>query len=104
MVAKVRDAWQMMLALIVVVFASTIFYSQFSLNHDTSWYLVSTRMFIDGATLYDDIVEINPPLAFYLTVPSILLSDFTGLRPMTAFFMYVSALGGLSVLWVYFLT
>lgn len=86
---------------LVTIAVSTLFYASFSLNHDSSWYLVATRMFLDGGTLYRDIVEINPPLAFYLTAPALLLADFTGLTETTAFFLYVSALGGISVTWVY---
>ena len=99
--SKFRSASPTLIFVLLAVVASTLFYAQFSLNHDTSWYLVSTRMFMDGATLYDDIIEINPPLAFYLTMPGLVLSDLTNLRPATAFFLYVSMLGGLSVLWVY---
>lgn len=81
----------------------TLFYSQFSLNHDTSWYLVSTRLFLDGAHLYEDIVEINPPLAFYLTVPPLLISDLVGIRPATAQFLFTSSLAALSSYWTFVL-
>ncbi|EWS65914.1 GtrA-like protein [Hydrogenophaga sp. T4] len=38
-----------------------------SFNHDTSWFFVATHSWIDGASLYSGIMEINPPLLFYLT-------------------------------------
>ncbi len=41
------------------------------LNHDVAWYLVSGRRWIEGATLYRDILEVNPPLA-YIEVAAIL--------------------------------
>lgn len=62
------------------------------INHDTAWYLVATRTWLEGGTLYVDVVEINPPLAFYLTVPSIVLSDLTGLDETTAFHLVLAAL------------
>lgn len=96
-----RESLWVVVTLILCVFASSLFYSQFSLNHDTSWYLVATQMFMDGATLYQDIVEINPPLAFYLTIPALQLASVTHLQQPTALFIYVSALGGLSALWTY---
>lgn len=96
-----RAPTRMLVLVAVVVLASAIIYPQFSLNHDTSWYLVSTRMLLDGAGLYSDIYEINPPLAFYITTPALIISDLTHLRPAAAFFLYASVLGGLSVVWVY---
>lgn len=38
-----------------------------SFNHDTSWYFVATHLWIEGAPLYSGVMEINPPLLFYLT-------------------------------------
>jgi len=36
------------------------------LHSDVSWYLVATERFVNGARLYQDVIEVNPPLAFYL--------------------------------------
>ncbi len=86
--------------LITTVVAAALFYPYFSLNHDSSWYLVATRMWLDGEQLYFGIVEINPPLAFYLTAPALYLADGTGLNPTTAFLLYTVALAGASSLWL----
>ena len=64
------------LALLVV--ASALFYPQHDLSHDASWYLIATQKFFSGAELYSDIYEINPPLAFYLTIPSLYISNALG--------------------------
>lgn len=90
---------QLMILVPFLVVASIVFYSQFSLNHDSSWYLIATRRFLDGAELYRDIVEINPPLAFYLTVPGLTLADTFDVSPANGFFIYVSVLAGLSTFW-----
>lgn len=45
------------------------------INHDTAWYLIATRDWLAGAELYVDIVEVNPPLAFYLTIPAVVLAE-----------------------------
>ncbi len=89
------------IAALTAVIASVIFYSSFALNHDASWFLVSTRKFLDGAVLYRDIVETNPPLAFYLTVPALTLADLFNITTKSAFVLYVSLLGGFSVVWVH---
>jgi len=61
------------------------------INHDTAWYLVATQIWLDGGTLYVDVVEINPPLAFYLTASAIVVSDVTGLSPTNAFYVVLAA-------------
>ncbi|MCV2871190.1 hypothetical protein OEZ71_02655 [Defluviimonas sp. WL0050] len=59
------------------------------INLDTAWYLVATRDWLDGARLYVDIVELNPPLNFYFTVPPILLSDLLGISDTNAQYLFV---------------
>lgn len=36
---------------------------------DVSWYLYAAGRLLDGAQLYEDIVEINPPLGLWLSLP-----------------------------------
>jgi hypothetical protein len=43
------------------------------------WYLIATRKWLDGAVLYQTIMEVNPPLNFYLTVPAIVVADLLGI-------------------------
>ncbi|MEO1676887.1 MAG: GtrA family protein [Pseudomonadota bacterium] len=72
-----------------------------AVNHDTAWYLVATRTWLDGASLYDGIMEINPPLAFYLTVPVIWLADGLGLSDPLALNLWLSGLTAISLLWIW---
>lgn len=53
-------------------------------NGDTSWYLVATRMWMDGASLYSDVMEINPPMAFLITRAVLVFGDWSGLQDGTA--------------------
>ena len=48
------------------------------LNHDSSWYLLATARWMNGAELYSDILEINPPLSFYLTIPAVTFAKYFG--------------------------
>lgn len=82
--------------LAVVMAGAILFYPQFWMSHDNSWYLVATRMFLEGKQLYTEIVEINPPLAFYETVPALVLADLTGLNDTTAYQLWVIAISALS--------
>lgn len=88
--------------LLLAAFAVTagLVYPRFSLNHDVSWYLSATGMFLDGARLYIDIIEINPPLAFYLTAPPVAAARLFGLDPSTSYIVYVVILAVASSLWV----
>jgi putative flippase GtrA len=86
-------------AMAVLLAAAAWYYSGTMLNHDTSWYLIATPRWLDGAELYRDIVEINPPLSFYLTAPAVFLSRATGLTLDDAYVLQVIALSLVSLLW-----
>jgi putative flippase GtrA len=49
------------------------------LNHDVAWYLYSAGGILDGAKLYVDIVEVNPPLGIWTFLPVAWLSRAFGL-------------------------
>ena len=68
-------------------------------NHDVAWYLVATRRWLDGARLYVDLLEVNPPLNFYLTVPTILFSDLTGISDSNSEYVILAALLFASMYW-----
>ena len=69
------------------------------LHHDVSWYLVATRIWLEGGSLYRDIMEVNPPLAFYVTVPALWLSDLATMRESTSLALYVLTLAFVSLTW-----
>lgn len=70
-----------------------------TINHDTAWYLISTRKWLEGATLYVDLYEVNPPLNFYYTVPAVLLADGLGIGDVNAQYLVVAALTFMSLFW-----
>jgi len=61
-------------------------------NHDVAWYLFATRDWLAGAELYVDLVEVNPPLNFYLTVPTLLIADGLGIADMQAHYVTMALL------------
>lgn len=69
------------------------------INHDTAWYLIATREWLSGATLYRDIIEVNPPLNFYFTLPVIGLADATGLSDTNAQYVVLALSLFVSVSW-----
>jgi len=88
-----------------VIFLQLIAYFWFQslvdLNHDTAWYLVATQKWLDGARLYTDIIEVNPPWGFYWTVPAIWLSKLTALDKQLSFLVFIGFLSAISFLSVW---
>jgi len=78
-----------------------LLYQDRPINHDTAWYLVATRQWLDGARLYVDLIEVNPPLNFYLTVPAIWLADGLGLSDTNGQYLFLSGLCAASLIWVW---
>lgn len=64
-------------------------------NHDVAWILWGTRELLQGAAWGRDIIEPNPPLAWYIAMPSTWLADLLGL-PLAAAFQL--AVGGAALL------
>lgn len=49
-----------------------------SLDPDVSWINFGAQRMLAGAKLYRDVVEINPPLIYYLSMPPFWLANLTG--------------------------
>lgn len=69
------------------------------INHDTAWYLLATRKWLAGAQLYVDLIEVNPPLNFYLTVPPLALADLLGLSDTNGQYLWLALLTFVSLAW-----
>jgi hypothetical protein len=91
-----------MLALIVLTpVALVAVYLPALTNNDVAWYLLATRKWLDGARLYHDIIEVNPPLVFYLDIIPVIAARLTGWSAGACFVLYVAALTGfaLALIW-----
>ncbi|MBB4633782.1 GtrA family protein [Sphingosinicella soli] len=97
------DGRSMFAACVAWGFAAAVLFALYfwgrPFNHDTSWYLVATEKFLNGARLYVDVIEINPPLAFYVTAPPIIVSELFGGGSTSAFLLYVTTLLFISLAW-----
>src|SRR6187397_2430917 len=74
-------------------------YAGTPLHHDPSFTLVATGRWLDGAKLYQDIMEINPPLIFYLTAPSVLVARIAGTPDATVFVLFMLGLIAIALGW-----
>ncbi|WP_180996041.1 GtrA family protein [Tabrizicola aquatica] len=68
-------------------------------NHDVAWYLIAARAWQGGAELYIDLMEVNPPLNFYLTLPALWIADATGFAEGNAHYIATGLLVLVSLLW-----
>lgn len=83
-----------MLPIIAVIFAATLYLQLKTYpNHDVAWVLWGTREMLGGASWGVDIIEPNPPLAWYLSMPSTALASWLDV-PLDWTFRVVVALAG----------
>ena len=69
----------------------------FEVNHDCGWYLYVAERVLAGDGLYSDVIDLNPPLVVYLTVPPVALADLLGCNAVFVFHCFVCALAAVSM-------
>lgn len=62
------------------------------LNHDVGYHIHAATRLVEGARLYVDIYEINPPIIFYLNQVPALVAQWTGLSDILTFYIWVALL------------
>ncbi len=66
-----------------------LFHGSVPLPSDVSYFVMADGRILDGAVPYVDIMETNPPLAFWISLPAVWLARILGLSPHIAFVGYV---------------
>jgi len=66
-------------------------------NNDVAWALVAAEKWLAGARLYQDVIEVNPPLFIWLKAPVVLASHWTGIPQSQLVVLYFFALIALSL-------
>jgi hypothetical protein len=71
------------------------------MNHDVAWLLYLSGRVLDGARLYVEMIEVNPPLVVWAGIPMILLERVTGVSHTLLFpvVVAVGAAGSLVACW-----
>ncbi len=90
--------WAALLLIAILFAAQMAVRFNSDLNHDTAWYLYIAQGLLDGKELYKDFVEVNPPLAIWLTVPVPWIGRLAGLDPVTVFYLLVFLVTALTLL------
>ena len=67
------------------------------MNHDAAWYLYMVDRWRDGATLYRDVVDTNPPLIIWLSTPPVLLARVMDAAAPAFFKAYVFGLAAAAI-------
>lgn len=73
------------------------FPSPYDGNGDTAWLLIVAGRMLDGARLYVDVIETNPPMSILLYVPGVWLARLFGGAPELWMYGQVSAMAALSI-------
>ena len=96
---RIRPDWpSIWIALMVAIVFLLVYWSR-PHHHDVAWYLVATEKFLNGAVLYVDVIEINPPLNFFLTIPAVLLAEIPGVSIVNGQYLFVAVLTAVSLVW-----
>lgn len=81
-------------ALVAAWIGGFAIYLRAMVNNDVAWLLTGTAKWLCGARLYDGVVEVNPPLVFYLDIPPVLAAKIAGIGSGTVFVAYAFILIG----------
>lgn len=97
---SVPRATRQTISIAVATTGFAVVMSQYLINQDTSWILYASHQWLNGAVLYRDVMELNPPLVFYLMVPAVLLARLTGLGDGVALICTLSTVIFVALIWV----
>ncbi len=96
---QIRPDWMSFWISLTVALVFLLVYWSRPHHHDVAWYLVATEKFLNGAVLYVDVIEINPPLNFFLTIPAVLLAEIPGVSLVNGQYLFVAVLTAGSLVW-----
>jgi hypothetical protein len=73
---------------VLMFLAAFLFYALHALNSDVSYFVQATKRILQGAVPYTDILENNPPMAFWITMPPVWLAGILGFQAENVFVFY----------------
>ncbi len=83
------------LALSALYVALVLFPSH--LNHDVSWILYGSREMLNGGEFGRDVIDVNPPLTWWFSMPPMWVAELFNASPILVFRLYVFLLIGVSI-------
>jgi hypothetical protein len=88
----VRSRWTYLTLLALFVTVGVVSEVRNLAGPDIAFFLYAAGRVVDGARLYRDVVEINPPLIVALNVPPVLLARMTGWSEISCYRLLTTAL------------
>ena len=95
---KISDNQRVAFACIGVAFVALLIIAQQRLTHDVVWQFWIARQMLGGAELYVDIMEINPPLWFWMALGITHIAALFGMTELLLLKVILIALAAFSVL------
>lgn len=83
--------------MVAIVAAALLQQALTALDCDVSWLITTAERMLDGARLYRDIEEVNPPASVLLYVPPVAIGALLGLKPEIVTVALVTGLALLSL-------
>jgi hypothetical protein len=97
--ARAAPVWPLAVALLQVVVAGALLWNAEQIN-DVAWQLWVARQLSHGVSLYTDILEVNPPLWFWVAIPVVELAHLLGASAYHVLIVCVLALDIVALLLV----
>ncbi len=66
-----------------------LFLSKHPFNHDTSWYFTGVNIWRGGGELYVDVIEVNPPLFFYIVGFALFVGEIFSLTNRHGMYLFL---------------
>ncbi len=82
--------------LVTVLYAGFVLFPSY-LNHDVSWIVYGAREMIKGGKFGVDVIDVNPPLTWWLSMPPVLVAELLNISPAVSFRLYVFLLIGIAI-------
>lgn len=85
-----RSPW-LVASLVLLLLPVLAYFAGFlgEINHDCAMYVFGGNLILEGKVPYDDFIELNPPLIFYLNVVPAFVSKLSGIAPAASFMLCV---------------
>lgn len=84
----------------VILAVALIFYNSIQLHHDVAWYAYCNLRQLEGMRPYVDVIEVSPPIVFYLTLPPVTVAAMTGTSVKFCIVAWVVSLSAVSLMMV----
>ncbi|HWA30224.1 MAG TPA: hypothetical protein VG867_03975 [Rhizomicrobium sp.] len=86
------------LAVCVIALFAFAWHAMLPLNHDVAWIWEGAGRLLDGARFGDGVIDVNPPLAWWITILPVLFARATHLSAAVSFAAFLCALSAASIL------